>query len=75
MQEYEKITFAKTVSKSVLGSMNDLAFQYEYHILGDGGFDRIKILQVNQKINRTPMGALKYKYPIEVLKKLLTESV
>jgi hypothetical protein len=70
-QEYLEIGFAKTVSKSVLGSMNDLAYQYEVHIIGDGGFNNIKILQLNQKINRTPMGALKYKYPIEALKKLL----
>lgn len=74
MQEYHEIGFAKTVSKSVLGSMNDFAYQYEAHIIGDGGFDNIKILQLNQKINRTPMGALKYKYPIETLKKLLQES-
>jgi hypothetical protein len=54
--------------------MNEFAYQYEAHIIGDGGFDNIKILQLNQKINRTPMGALKYKYPIEALKKLLQES-
>ncbi len=74
IQEYMEIGFAKTVSKRVLGSMNDLAYQYEAHIIGDRGFNNIKILQLNQKINRTPMGALKYQYPIEALKNLLTKS-
>jgi len=71
MHEYQEIGYAKTVSKSVLGSMNDLAYQYEAHIIGDGGFDNIKIIQLNQKINRTPMGALKYGYPIEAMEMLL----
>jgi hypothetical protein len=73
MKEYQEIGFAKTVSKSVLGSMNDLAWQYEFQIMREGGIDNIKILQLNQMINRTPMGALKYKYPIEGLRKLLQE--
>lgn len=71
MQEYGKIGFAKTASKRVLGSMNELAYQYEFQIMRDGGIDNIKILQLNQRINRTPMGALKYGYPIEGLRKLL----
>ena len=72
MQEYQEIGFAKTVSKSVLGSMNEFAYKYEVHIIGDGGIDNIRILQLNQRINRTPMSALKYKFPIEALKNLLT---
>jgi hypothetical protein len=71
MQEYREIGFAKTVSKSVLGSMNEFMFQYEVLIQMEGGIDNIRILQVNQKINKTIMGALKYKYPIEALKNLL----
>lgn len=71
MQEYGEIGFAKTANKSVLGSMNDLAYLYEVHIIEDGGFDNIKMLQLNQRINRTPMGAMKYQFPIEVLKKVL----
>lgn len=74
MQEYQEIGFAKTVSKSVLGSMNDLAYQYEFQIMRERGIENIKVLKLNHEINRTPMGALKYKYPIEALKNLLTES-
>lgn len=71
MQEYQEIGFAKTASKSVLGSMNEFMFQYEVLIQMEGGIDNIRILQVNQKINKTIMGALKYKYPIEALGNLI----
>lgn len=71
LQEYREIGFAKTANKSVLGSMNELAYMYAVHIIEDGGFDNIKMLQLNQRINRTPMGALKYQFPIEALKNLL----
>ena len=33
MHEYQEIGFAKTISKSLLGSMNDLAYQYEFQIM------------------------------------------
>ena len=33
--------------------------------------ENIRILELNKQINRTIMGALKYKYPIEALRNLL----
>jgi hypothetical protein len=74
MQEYQTIVFAKTMNKSVLGSMNDPVYQYEAQILRAGGIGNIKILQINHIINRTPMSALKYKYPIEALRNVFEES-
>ena len=71
IQEYMEIGFAKTVSKRVLGSMNELTFQYEILIEEKEGLDNIRILELNKHINRTIMGALKYKHPIEVLRNLL----
>lgn len=73
MQEYQEIGFAKTMNKSVLGSMTDLAYQYEAQIMSRGGIGNIKILQINHIINRTPMSALKYKYPIEALRNVFEE--
>ncbi len=37
MQEYETIGYAATNSRSVLGSMNDLAFNYQVQIEMEGG--------------------------------------
>jgi hypothetical protein len=68
MQEYEEIGFAKTASRKVLGSMNELAFQYEVLIMGKEGLGNVKVLELNHSINRTIMGAIKYNYPIKALK-------
>lgn len=69
--EYRQLGFSKTASRSVLGSMNDIAYQYEVYIHMDGGVENAKILQINQKINRMPMSTLDYLYSIDVLRKEL----
>jgi len=71
MQEYQEIGFAKTVSKKVLGSMNQLAFEYEVFIQGKEGLENIRILEMNRDINRTILKGIKYLHPIEVLRGLL----
>jgi hypothetical protein len=71
MHEYQEIGFSKTSNRQVLGSMNQLAFEYEVLIEQKEGLGNIRILELNKHINRTIMGALKYKYPIEELKNLL----
>jgi len=63
--EYDEIAVAPTNNRSVLGSMNDLVQHYEFFISRFGDLDRADMLAVNMQINRTPMGALKYQYPIE----------
>jgi len=73
MQECSDIGFAKTSSKQVLGSMNELAFQYQNVIVKHfGGLESISILGVNKEINRTIMGGIKYLHPIEALREFLT---
>jgi hypothetical protein len=61
MQEFTDIGFSKTVSKKVLGSMNELTFQYKYVIMSHyGGIENIRILGVNREINRIIMGGINY---------------
>ncbi len=71
LTEYNEIGYAKTNNKSVLGSMNDLAFHYKYHIMESGGVHSYHIPSIISKLNRMPMGALKYAYPVEILKKTI----
>ena len=66
MQEYTSIEYAKTHSKSVLGSMNDFAFHYKHHIQ-NGEF----LPDIIHKLNRMPMGALNFNYPIDLLHEIL----
>jgi hypothetical protein len=73
MAEYTEIGFAKTASKSVLGTMNQLTFEAEYLILHRyEGMDKGKILKVNKDINRSLMRGNWHLYPIEMLQELLT---
>ena len=68
MSEYDELGYAKTQNRSVLGSMNDLVFHYKYHIQDAGGVHSYEIPGIIQKLNRMPMGALEYAYPIEALR-------
>jgi Domain of unknown function (DUF6933) len=70
--EYTEIGFAKTANRQVLGVMNDFAYAYEYDIARAGGLDMVRIVEVNKSVNRTPSSPLKYKYPIDMLKELLS---
>jgi hypothetical protein len=70
-QEYDRIQFAKTDSKSVLGSMNDLAWHYKYHLVEDG---EDFLPHIVHELNRMPMGAMKYAYAIDVLRQVIEEN-
>lgn len=71
MQEHQEIGFAKTASKHVLGSMNQLAFEYEIFIHEKEGLENIKILEINHAINRTILKGIKFLHPIEALREIL----
>lgn len=66
--EYSEVAYAKAVNKSVLGSMTDLAFHYEYHILSAGGVHSAEVPNIISNLNHMPMGAIKYSYPVEAVK-------
>ena len=68
LSEYDEIGFANTNSKSVLGSMNDLAFHYKYSILESGGVHSPAVPGIIRQLNRMPMSAIKEVFPIEALK-------
>lgn len=72
LSEVKEIKYTKTSSRTVLGSMNDLAYHVRYWIEISGGLSSIDIYEVNRKLNRIPMGALQYSYSCEKLKNLLT---
>ena len=69
--EHESVQYAKSNNKSVLGSMNDLAFHYKYHIQNEGN---AAVSDIIKRLNEMPMGALSYQYPIEVLKDVVDKA-
>jgi hypothetical protein len=70
LQDYTEIGFANTNNKSVLGSMNDLAQHYRYHIEDEGGVHSCMIPQIIHELNRMPMSAIAACYPIDALREL-----
>ncbi len=70
LQEYAEIGFANTNNKSVLGSMNDLAYHYQYHIEEEGGVHSCMVPQIIHELNRMPMSAIAARYPIDALREL-----
>ena len=70
MAEYEQVALAKSSNKSVLGSANDLAFHYKYSILDAGGVHSWKVPEIIHRLNRMPLKAIKYAFPIEEIRNL-----
>ncbi len=72
LEDCHEIEIAKTNNRSVLGSMNDLAFQLKVRIESAGGLRNIDLTELNRELNRIPMSAIEEFYSIEELRKLLT---
>jgi hypothetical protein len=74
LREHQHIVIAKTNSRSILGSMNDLAFQIKSMIYAMGGLANADLSEINRQMNRIPMSAIKYKVSIDELKQLLADA-
>ena len=71
LAEYSEIEIGKSNNRSVLGSLNDLAFHYEHSILESGGPHSAAIPSIISRLNRMPMHASrKSMFPIKELQKL-----
>jgi len=68
LDSQDSIVVAKTNSRSVLGSMNDLAFQIKYMVQAKGGLTMADLAEINRQLNRIPMGAIKYNFSIDELR-------
>jgi hypothetical protein len=75
LDEYREVKFAKTKNRSVLGSMNDLAFQVKYRVEDSGGLNYLEPMALNQALNRIPLKAIDYQYSIDVLKAKLAQII
>jgi hypothetical protein len=68
---YENYEFTKTISKSVLGSMNDLVYLYKSSVQYEGGYKNIDIGELILKTNRTPQKNLGWSYSIDLVRELM----
>lgn len=70
MGRYKDAWYARTDSRKVLGSMNDLASLFKYHILSDGA-DYNNLPATILRLNRVPFSPLAGRYAIEEFSGLL----
>lgn len=68
---YEDVRYAKTDSRKVLGSMNDLASMFKHHFLLRGGAENCDLPVAILKMNRVPFSPLGGRYAIEKFSGLL----
>ena len=71
MRGYEEARYAKTESRKVLGSMNDLASMFKFHFMSRGGPENCDLPATIRKMNRVPFSPLGRRYAIEVFSGLL----
>ncbi len=67
-----QVHFAKTRSRSVLGSMNDMARMLEIGIYSDGGLAAADLAYLNGLINRTPFKAIGNERPLDRMRIFLS---
>ncbi len=70
---HKEIRIAKTNNRSVLGSMNELAFQVQFCIHNMGGLAVTDLMELNHELNRVPLGAINYKFSIHELQRRLQD--
>ena len=69
------VRFTRSGNRSVLGSMNDLRFQIEVEVAHVGGLGQVDLVDLHQRLNRTPLSAVGYRYPVEGLLSWLEQGV
>ena len=61
------IRCARSSSRSVLGSMNDIRFHIEVNVEHAGGLAGVDLADLHHRLNRIPFSAVGYRYPVETL--------
>lgn len=69
--EYDDVHTAPTSDRSVIASMNDIAFHYRWMINEWGGLSVANVVTVAQHCNRRPILSRKNAYAIELLNDVL----
>ncbi len=72
--EYSETGFCKTASKSVLGIMNDFVNCFGYMMPDNADVTEEVLLHACMQVNKMPMSAIKYRYPVKVMKDLIDET-
>jgi hypothetical protein len=66
----DEVVVARTNSRSVLGSMNDLVIQIKVRVGYEGGVSACDVDMLNRSLNRIPMSAIGNSYAIDKMLEL-----
>jgi len=65
------VRFGRTASRSVIGSMNDMAWHYQVMADEGKGKEQLSLSEAEEELSRVPCSPLGYRYPADVAKELL----
>jgi len=71
INHFDRVQFGKTVSRSVLGSMNDIAWQYQVRAEAARDKTDLSLSEAEASLSQMPCKPIGYKVPAEVAKELL----
>jgi hypothetical protein len=71
--EMQEVEFAKTASRSILGSLNEISLHYQLAAERDGGRRPLNLAEEEFHLSRYVHTPLDYKYPSDIAKNLLAE--
>jgi hypothetical protein len=63
----------KTINRSVIGSMNDIARMWKYYVEDIGELGAINFGELNREINKAPMSYLGMESGARALKRMMKE--
>ena len=69
--DYRQIRLARTRSRSVLGSMNDMVIMARHIIRSEGGLEGCDVARLNHFLRDTPNGARGFATPLELVSRRL----
>lgn len=67
----QEVRYGLTNSRSVLGSMNDIGFQYKVDVALNGDAGRLRGI-IGTEFNRNPLSAIGHRYAIDALRSELS---
>ena len=73
LEQGRELLVAKTNSRSVLGSMNDMKQMLDYTVYQHGKLAHVGMSDIYQLLNHTPFKAIDYSYPEDKMREMLAE--
>ena len=71
IRHYDRIQFGKTTSRSIVGSMNDIAWQYQGMAEVAMSKKDLSLSEAELRLSEMPCKPINYRFPSEVVKELL----